>query len=130
MRILLADGETRVRFALRVLLLHQPGIELAGEASRASDLFEALAQGSPDVVLLDWELPGLAGAQLVKAVRRLCPRAPIIVLSGKPDVRRAALSAGADAFVSKADPPERLVSALADCCDDPAPRPGIAYAAC
>lgn len=130
MRVLLADDETRVRFALRVLLLHRPGVELAGEVTKAADLLEALAETGPDVVLLDWELPGLAGPRLVKTVRSLCPRLPVIVMSGIPESRRAALAAGASAFVYKADPPDRLLAALADCCDAPALKPGIVYSTC
>jgi CheY-like chemotaxis protein len=45
-------------------------------------------------------------------LRELCPGLPVIVLSGQPEVRRTALAAGADAFVSKADPPEQLLAAL------------------
>jgi DNA-binding NarL/FixJ family response regulator len=128
---MLADDETRVRFALRVLLSRQAGVEVAGEAVNAAGLLALLAQGSPDLLLLDWELPDVAGAPLVAAVRGLCPRLPIIVLSGRPDVRRAALAAGADAFVSKADPPERLLAALAAQCPvPPLSRPGLSCAAC
>jgi DNA-binding NarL/FixJ family response regulator len=67
-------------------------------------------------VLLDWELPGLQAANsLLPALRALCPRLSVIALSGKPEARRAALAAGADGFVSKGDPPERLMAAVSGC---------------
>jgi DNA-binding NarL/FixJ family response regulator len=130
MRVLLADDEVRVRYALRVLLRQQPGVELAGEAVRASDLLDALTASRPDVVLLDWELPGSGGRQSMAAIRSLCPRLPVIALSGRPEVRREALAAGADAFVCKSDPPDRLLLALDKCCCGVRYNPGVAYAAC
>jgi len=130
MRLLLADDETRVRFALRVLLLHRSGIDLVGEASNAAELLETLSRESPDVVLLDWELPGSSGSQLLRDMRSIRPRLPIIALSGRPENQLAALSAGADAFVSKADPPERLISALGACSGNAGSRTELAYAAC
>jgi DNA-binding NarL/FixJ family response regulator len=50
------------------------------------------------------------------ALRHACPGLGIIVLSGRPEASRAALAAGADAFVSKGNPPEHLLSAITRCC--------------
>ena len=130
MRVLLADDEVRVRYALRVLLRQQPGVELAGEAVRAGDLLDALAVVRADVVLLDWELPGSGGPQLMAAMQSICPRVAVIALSGRPEVRREVLAAGADAFVCKSDPPDRLLSALENCCCGLRYSPGVAYLAC
>ncbi len=63
MRILLADDQTRVRFALRVLLERQPGLAVVGEATNSRDLLDQINATRPDTVLLDWELPGLAPVQ-------------------------------------------------------------------
>jgi len=115
MRILVADDQPKVRFALRVLLERQPGLKVVGEAADADDLLAQIETACPDLVLLDWELPGLAGGDLLSALRGVCPDLFIIALSGRLEVRRAALEAGADAFVYKCDPPERLLAAIADC---------------
>ena len=112
MRILLADDQRKVRFALRVLLERQPGIEVVGEAIDAQDLFAQTEATRPDLVLLAWELPNLAATGSLPALRRVCPGLSVIALSGRPTARRAALAAGADAFVSKADPPERLLATI------------------
>ncbi len=113
LRILLADDRTKTRFALRLLLERQPGIQVVGEAADAEELLVRAMATFPDVVLLDWELPNLAidGSSL-SALRRVCPHLCVIALSGRPETRMAALAAGADAFVSKADPPERLLVAV------------------
>jgi pimeloyl-ACP methyl ester carboxylesterase len=69
----------------------------------------------PDLVLLGWHLSGLKEVDLLPALRKICPQLHVIALSGWPEERQAALDAGADAFVCKCDPPERLLAAIADC---------------
>ncbi len=115
MQILLADNQPKVRFGLRVLLERQPGLKIVGEATNAEDLLAQMKIDCPDMVLLGWGLPGLAKADLLSALRGVCPDLCVIALSGRPEVRRATLAAGADAFVSKCDPPERLLAAIEDC---------------
>lgn len=112
MRILLADNQTRVRFALRTLLQQQPGIEVTAEAGDAAALLQRVAATCPDLVLLDWGLPGLEPAALMAALRQLCPDLRVIVLSGRPEVEGQAMALGADAFVSKSFPPEKLLAVI------------------
>jgi len=97
---------------MRVLLERQPGIKVIGEAIDAQDLLVQTEATCPDLILLDWELPGLAAVDSLPALRRVCPDLLVIALSGRPEARRAALAAGADAFASKTDPPERLLGAI------------------
>jgi DNA-binding NarL/FixJ family response regulator len=113
MRILLADDQTKVRFALRVLLERQTGFQVVGEAVDAKDLFGQVEASCPEVVLLDWELPGLEQESLA-SLRRICPEVVVIALSGQLDVRQAAVTAGASAFVCKCDPPQRLLRTIAE----------------
>jgi DNA-binding NarL/FixJ family response regulator len=112
MRILLADDQPRVRFALRALLDRQPGMEVVGEAMDGEGLLAQAKEACPDLVLFDWGLTRLAGIDLVSALREVCPNIVAVVISGRLRARQAALAAGADAFVSKADPPERLLAAI------------------
>ena len=112
MRILIADDWPNVQIGLRVLLEQQPGFEVVGEVLDAEQVLAQLETACPDLVLLGWELPGLVGVDLLPALRRVCPNLYVIALSGRSEARRAALSAGADAFVSKMDPPERLLAAI------------------
>ena len=121
MRILLADDQPKVRFALRVLLKRQSGLQVVGEAIEAQDLLEQTAQLSPDLILLGWELPGCSTTDLLPSLRSLCPSLVIIALSGRLEARQMALDCGADAFVSKSDPPDRLLAAIEACCNDAPP---------
>lgn len=117
MRILLADDQPDVRSALRLLLEQESGLDVVGEAADAERLIEGARSEHPDVILLDWELPDHrapgGGAYLVEGIRAVCPGARVIALSGRMEAGQAALAAGADAFVSKSEPPERLLAALA-----------------
>jgi DNA-binding NarL/FixJ family response regulator len=113
-RVLLADDQSKVRFALRVLLEKRSGLKVVGEAATAEDLLVQTELACPDMVLLGWELPGLAATSSLSALRMTRPDLCVIALSGRPEARRASLDAGADAFVSKADPPDRLLAAIAD----------------
>lgn len=113
MQALLADDQAKVRSALRLLLSHEPDVDVLGEAVDATGLLDWVKAAGPDLVLLDWELPGFS-PDLMATLRELCPSLIVIALSGRPEAHRAALSAGADAFVSKVDPPERLLEAIRD----------------
>ena len=115
MRILLADHQPKVRFALRVLLERRSGVEVVGEAVHARALLARVEASYPDVVLLSWELPGLESIDWLSVLRETCPDLWIIVLSGRSEARQAALAAGANAFVSKTYPPERLLDAIDRC---------------
>lgn len=117
MRIMVADDQDRVRHALRTLLEAQPGLTVVAEAADMVELLSTAQAACPDVVLLDWELPGLAVSAALPVLHRCCPGTTIIVLSCYPEARAAALAAGADKFVSKAHPPERLLDAILGCAD-------------
>jgi len=113
MDILLAD-DRKVRLALRVLLEQTPGLTIVGEASNAQSLLAQASATRPDLVLLDWTLPGLHEDGSLGTLRRIYPNLSVIVLSGRPEARKRALAAGANAFVSKVDPPERLLAAIGE----------------
>jgi DNA-binding NarL/FixJ family response regulator len=113
MRILLADGESNVRYGLRVLLEERAELEVVGEAADAKDVLAHMEAACPDLVLLSWELPGLMGADPLPILRSICDDLYVIVLSGRPEARQAALDAGANAFFSKVESPEQLLAAIA-----------------
>jgi DNA-binding NarL/FixJ family response regulator len=114
MRVILADDQAKVRSALRLMLEEQSDVKIIGEAVDATGVLDRVRATSPDLVLLDWELPGMHDG-LVAILHELCPHLKLIALSGRPQAGRAALSAGADAFVSKGDPPEGLLAAIDGC---------------
>lgn len=115
MQILVADNQSQVRFGLCVLLEQQPGMHVIGEAAGAKDLLAQSKTTCPDLILLDWSLPKMQAENLLADLRETCPNVTVIVLSGRPEARQAALDAGADGFVGKYELPEKLLAAIAQC---------------
>jgi two-component system nitrate/nitrite response regulator NarL len=98
--------------ALQLLLKHEPGVRVVGEVGDAENLLIWILSAHPDLILVDWGLPGLAAVGSLPALREDNPTLKVIVMSGRPEERQQALTAGADVFVSKIDPPEQLLTAL------------------
>ncbi|MEZ4661676.1 MAG: response regulator transcription factor [Caldilineaceae bacterium] len=116
MKILLADDQALLRSALRLWLEQQPYIQVVEEAAEASSLMAKLAAALPDILLLDWELPGLeltnGSGNLLHTLRNGFPQLRIVAFSSHPEARMNALNAGVDAFVSKTAPPDHLLDAF------------------
>lgn len=112
-RVYIADALTEERSALRLVLLDL-NMEVAGLAADwATALAEAPARFT-DILLIDWDLlPRTSPTGALDELRRACPAALVIVLISHLDARQqAALSAGADAFISKGETPERVAERL------------------
>ena len=112
-RVFIADALTEERSSLRLMLLDL-NMEIAGEAA---DWPTTLAQAPislTDMLLVDWDLlPSAAPTGALSELRKACPEALVIVLISHLDARQqAALSAGADAFISKGETPERVAERL------------------
>jgi DNA-binding NarL/FixJ family response regulator len=111
-RVYLADSQPEERSALRLLLLDLD-MEVVGEAA---DWATALAQAPvsrTDMLLVDWDLLPSAPTAALEKLRQACPAALVIILISHLDARQqAALSAGADAFISKGEMPERVAERL------------------
>ncbi len=112
MRILLADDQTAVRRALRLLLEQEPGCTISGEVHDAGGLTSAVEQGSPDIILLDWELPGLEAEKLLPIANGEGTTIQVIAMSSRPESHAAALAAGVDACISKGKPAEEVLAAI------------------
>ena len=112
MRIFIADSDPGLRVALQTLLHQEPGMPVVGIAVHAIDLLAQVALSQPDVLLLDWYLPGRPATDVLADLRAQERRPQIVVLSVRPEVESAALAAGADAFVIKAPPIDRLTAVL------------------
>jgi DNA-binding NarL/FixJ family response regulator len=112
LNILIGDAQPRVRFGLRLLLEQQPGWRIIGEADDAQALMDHIHCGCPDLILLDWELPGMPAEKLITLIRETCPHLRVLFMSGKDELRQMALQAGADVFAYKADPPEKLLDLI------------------
>jgi DNA-binding NarL/FixJ family response regulator len=111
-RVLVADGDVRVRSAVHTLLMQEPEPIVVRECSNVGSLATQVQGFLPDVMLLDSELPGRPAAALLFACHGLESRPKVIILSARPQADREAMDSGADGFVSQGDPPERFLAAF------------------
>lgn len=110
--IFLAESERHVLDALRLLLEQQADFEMVGEARSAEGLLAHACRISPDLILLDWNLPGFHPPRLIPALRECCPAAVLVALSVKPEHEKSAREYGLDGFISKQLPPEAFLDSL------------------
>ena len=110
--IFLAEGEKHVREALRLMLEHQFDFVIAGEASTAESTLAKVCQHPADVILLDWNLPGLHPQRLLAALLQCCPDMLILATSVRPEQENVALQFGANGFLLKQLSPDQFISAL------------------
>ena len=112
-RVYLADAKPEERSALRLLLLDLR-MEVVGEAADWSTALAQAPVSRTDMLLIDWDmLPSLTPNSALDGLRKACPAALVIVLISHLDARQqAALSSGADAFISKGELPERVAERL------------------
>jgi two-component system, NarL family, response regulator DesR len=111
-RVFLADGQPEERSALRLLLLDL-NMEVVGEAADWPTTLAQAPISRIDILLVDWSLLPSSPSAALESLRKTCPAALVIVLISHLDARQqAALSAGADAFISKGEMPERVAERL------------------
>lgn len=112
MRTVLAIGDSDLLLALQLLLNEEPSVKIIGTTSELDGLLSLIETTGPDLVLLDWELPGrpLKGL-LAEALSYQSP--PRIIVLGKNVIaKESALKSGADSFVVIGDQPEKLLAAV------------------
>jgi PAS domain S-box-containing protein len=113
-RVLVADDHATVREGIRRFLADTHDLVVAQEAYTASEIFEAVAAGNCDVVLLDISLPGRDGLDVLKELKQRYPTVPALMFSVYAEEQYAirALKTGAAGYVTKNSEPEILITAL------------------
>ncbi len=112
MQIMLADHHPQALWALKTTLQEKPEFEITGEAIDADGLLALVVANPPDLVLIDWELPGSSIEDLISNMHACKPRPIVMAMSSKPEYGNMLLKAGADAFISKSDHPDWLLETL------------------
>ena len=113
-RLLVVDDHFVVRLGLTSALNLEPDMQVIAEANDGQQALELYRKHKPDLVVMDYQLPQLNGAQATAAICREFPDARIIVLSvykAEEDVHRA-VQAGAAAYLPKSSEPEELIEAI------------------
>jgi two-component system response regulator DesR len=111
-RVFIADSRLEERSAIR-RLLQDLNMEVVGEAADWPTTLAEAPVRRTDMLLVDWDLLPIEPNAAVADLRKACPAALVIVLISHLDARQqAALSSGADAFISKGETPERVAERL------------------
>ena len=112
--ILVADDHAIIRRGLREILTDELGALSWGEAENAQGALEQIKKRNWDLLILDISMPGRSGIDVLKDLKAVRPKLPILVLSVHPEERfaRRALRAGAAGYVNKEEAPAEVVKAV------------------
>jgi two-component system nitrate/nitrite response regulator NarL len=113
-KVLVADDHPVVRKGLQLCLAKQGKLKVVGEAADGDEALRKARELSPDVVLMDINMPGMNGLDVTEILRKEAPNMKVLILSvhsNKEYIFRV-IQAGAHGYVSKEAPPEEVVSAI------------------
>lgn len=113
-RLVIVDDHPALRAGLSAVLRAEPGLVPLGAATDAGELGPLLARTHPDLVLLDYHLPGEDGLQVCRRLKRMVPAPAVLLYSAYADGSLAipAVLAGADGLVHKGAPAQELYEAI------------------
>lgn len=113
-RILIADDHAVVRAGVKTFLHGEKGMKIAGEAANGDEALELLKKKGFDLMILDISMPGRDGLEVLKDVKRLRPKLPVLILTMHPEERFAirAFRAGASGYVTKEHASRELILAI------------------
>jgi DNA-binding NarL/FixJ family response regulator len=113
-KILIVDDHPMMREGLRAGINREPDLMVCGEAENAQQAMDAVQKLAPDLALVDVNLPGKNGLELVKDFRAVHPQMAILAISMHDESLYAErmLRAGAGGYLTKQQPPEELIKAI------------------
>lgn len=114
MRILIIDRNSHACRCLKDLIEKWPQISALREAANGCEALRLLEDYQPGIFLVDVRTPDRNGLNAIQQIKAKYRSFMIMVLAMDPGLKAESLTSGADAFISKSDPPEKLLEALAD----------------
>lgn len=113
-RVVVADDEPLVRAGIVGVLEADPTINVIGQASDGAAALDLMDSHTPDVMLLDIQMPRLSGLDVLKRLRAQENRVPCLIVTtfGEDDYVMEAIRSGADGFVLKSGDPRHLLTAV------------------
>ena len=113
-KILIADDHAVVREGLKQIVQETSDMVVNGEAANGHEVLQLMDKDNWDVVLLDINMPGRSGLDVLKQLRAEKPRLPVLMLTMYPEEQYAvrALRAGASGYLTKESIPDELISAI------------------
>lgn len=117
-RILVADDHNIVRKGIATMLNAELDFEVVGEAGDGKETLDLVHQLSPDLVVLDIDMPKMSGLEVTQVIQKEMPQTKAIGLSMilDPHMIDSMKQAGAVAYLSKEGRTEELIKAIRECC--------------
>ena len=111
-KVLITDDRLTSRKGIRALMLTQPDIQVIGEAANGELAIEFISKVKPDVVIMDAFMPGMNGLEATRIIKKKWKDVRVVILTLHEDIREEALASGADAFLVKGCPPDKLIEEI------------------
>ena len=113
-KVVIADDHPLIRTAVRTYLESQEGFDVLAVGETGEEAVDLVREHSPDVVVLDYQMPVLDGLGAARSIGKTNPDVGIVMLTAADDrrVAQAAAGAGIGGFVLKTDPPEALADTV------------------
>ena len=112
--VVIADDHTLFREGMKRILLEDPGIRIAGEASDGFELLRLLGDVEADLAIVDISMPGMGGIEVTDKIKRFFPGVAVLILTMHKDegYLQHAITAGADGFLLKDDADREVFAAI------------------
>jgi len=116
MRVFIADDSRVVVERLADLLKEVPGVQLVGRANDAPEAIHSIVKTNPDAVILDLQMPGGSGLDVLRSIRQSHPSVWVVICTNYPypQYREECIAAGANYFLDKSAEFEKIPEILRD----------------
>ena len=113
-RLMIVDDHALIRMGIAKIFADTSDLKVVAEGDCYNDILRAVETPGFDLMLLDLDMPGRSGSDVLKLFKKDHARIPVMILSMYPEDQYAvrALKAGAAGYVNKASPPERMLTAV------------------
>lgn len=101
MEIIIADYQPQILSALRLMVEQYPNTSIVAEVNKGDTILELVKEKTPDLLLLNWELPGLNPVMQIPQLSLRFPSLFIVAISGRPEEKGEAMALGVDLFMHR-----------------------------
>jgi len=126
-RTAIVEDQSRYRDLLRLILTGADNIDFLFEREHCRNILDDVVKDMPDVLIMDIDLPGRSGIEAVTELKGIFPELKILMLTVFEDDEKifSAIKAGADGYLLKKDPPQKILDAIRDLSEGKASMNGL-----